>query len=240
MATAASAAISCARSTKRSAPAKSRSWRVNDLGNANTNAHLTRYDTAHGKFHGEVAVDGDCHGHQRRPHQGARRTRSGEAALGRAGGGHGVRMHRHLHQQGQGRRAPGGRREEGADFRAGWRGRRRHRGLWREPRHADFGDDGGVECLVHHQLPGAAGQGAARQHRHRQRTDDHDSLVHQRPGADRRLSRGPASRPFGHHVDDPHQDRRRRGRGPGIAATQGQARRLRHPRADHQCVAWST
>jgi glyceraldehyde 3-phosphate dehydrogenase len=32
---------------------------INDLGNANTNAHLTRYDTAHGKFHGEVAVDGD-------------------------------------------------------------------------------------------------------------------------------------------------------------------------------------
>jgi len=32
---------------------------VNDLGNANTNAHLTRYDTAHGKFHGDVAVDGD-------------------------------------------------------------------------------------------------------------------------------------------------------------------------------------
>jgi glyceraldehyde 3-phosphate dehydrogenase len=32
---------------------------VNDLGDANTNAHLTRYDTAHGKFPGEVAVDGD-------------------------------------------------------------------------------------------------------------------------------------------------------------------------------------
>jgi glyceraldehyde 3-phosphate dehydrogenase len=32
---------------------------INDLGNANTNAHLTRYDTAHGKFHGTVAVDGD-------------------------------------------------------------------------------------------------------------------------------------------------------------------------------------
>jgi glyceraldehyde 3-phosphate dehydrogenase len=32
---------------------------VNDLGNANTNAHLTRYDTAHGKFHGDVSVDGD-------------------------------------------------------------------------------------------------------------------------------------------------------------------------------------
>jgi len=32
---------------------------INDLGNAETNAHLTRYDTAHGPFPGEVAVDGD-------------------------------------------------------------------------------------------------------------------------------------------------------------------------------------
>jgi len=32
---------------------------VNDLGDANTNAHLTRYDTAHGKFPGTVVVEGD-------------------------------------------------------------------------------------------------------------------------------------------------------------------------------------
>lgn len=32
---------------------------INDLGDAETNAHLTRYDTAHGKFPGEVGVDGD-------------------------------------------------------------------------------------------------------------------------------------------------------------------------------------
>jgi glyceraldehyde 3-phosphate dehydrogenase len=32
---------------------------INDLGNSQTNAHLTRYDTAHGRFPGEVAVDGD-------------------------------------------------------------------------------------------------------------------------------------------------------------------------------------
>ena len=32
---------------------------VNDLGDANTNAHLTKYDTAHGKFPGDVSVDGD-------------------------------------------------------------------------------------------------------------------------------------------------------------------------------------
>jgi len=32
---------------------------INDLGDANTNAHLTRHDTTHGKFSGDVAVDGD-------------------------------------------------------------------------------------------------------------------------------------------------------------------------------------
>ena len=31
---------------------------INDLGDAETNAHLTQYDTAHGKFPGEVSVDG--------------------------------------------------------------------------------------------------------------------------------------------------------------------------------------
>jgi len=32
---------------------------INDLGDAKTNAHLTQYDTAHGRFPGEVSVDGD-------------------------------------------------------------------------------------------------------------------------------------------------------------------------------------
>ncbi len=33
---------------------------INDLGNAEINAHLTQYDSAHGKFPGEVSVvDGD-------------------------------------------------------------------------------------------------------------------------------------------------------------------------------------
>src|SRR3954471_1363186 len=32
---------------------------VNDLGPVETNAHLTRHDTTHGKFPGKVAVDGD-------------------------------------------------------------------------------------------------------------------------------------------------------------------------------------
>jgi glyceraldehyde 3-phosphate dehydrogenase len=32
---------------------------INDLGDANTNAHLTRFDTVHGRFHGDVHVEGD-------------------------------------------------------------------------------------------------------------------------------------------------------------------------------------
>jgi len=32
---------------------------LNDLGDPRTNAHLTRYDTVHGRFPGEVRVDGD-------------------------------------------------------------------------------------------------------------------------------------------------------------------------------------
>jgi glyceraldehyde 3-phosphate dehydrogenase (phosphorylating) len=33
---------------------------INDLGNAHTNAHLTRHDTVHGRFRGEVVVDGEA------------------------------------------------------------------------------------------------------------------------------------------------------------------------------------
>ncbi|HYW02552.1 MAG TPA: type I glyceraldehyde-3-phosphate dehydrogenase [Gammaproteobacteria bacterium] len=33
---------------------------INDLGDAGINAHLTRHDTAHGPFPGEVSVDGDA------------------------------------------------------------------------------------------------------------------------------------------------------------------------------------
>ncbi|HKK16648.1 MAG TPA: type I glyceraldehyde-3-phosphate dehydrogenase, partial [Gammaproteobacteria bacterium] len=32
---------------------------INDLGDAKTNAHLTQYDTAHGKFPGKVSVEGE-------------------------------------------------------------------------------------------------------------------------------------------------------------------------------------
>ncbi|NDU85920.1 MAG: type I glyceraldehyde-3-phosphate dehydrogenase [Ferrovum sp.] len=33
---------------------------INDLGNSETNAHLTRFDTAHGRFNGDVSVEGNA------------------------------------------------------------------------------------------------------------------------------------------------------------------------------------
>ena len=148
-----------------------------------------------------------------------------------------ARVHRPLHQQGQGRRAPRGRRQEGGDLRARRRGCRCDDRLWRQSRRAQEQPHGHLQRLLHHQLPGAGRQGAARQGRHRRRPHDHDPLLHQRPGADRRVSLGPAPRALGHHVADPDQDRRRGRGGPGAAGTEGQARRLRDPRADHQRVA---
>src|SRR5690625_260584 len=32
---------------------------INDLGDSKLNAHLTKYDSVHGRFPGEVSVDGD-------------------------------------------------------------------------------------------------------------------------------------------------------------------------------------
>ena len=58
-ATAASAATCCARTTKAARSTTSRSSPSTTSATRKTNAHLTRYDTAHGKFPGTVAVDGD-------------------------------------------------------------------------------------------------------------------------------------------------------------------------------------
>ena len=64
---------------------------------------------------------------------------------------------------------------------------------------------------LHDQLPGAAGQTAARQDRAGERPDDDRARVHQRSGADRRLSRGPAPRARRGAQHDSDQDRRGRG-----------------------------
>ena len=45
---------------------------INDLGDANTNAHLTRFDTVHGRFKGDSSRRRRRHGGERRPHPGDR------------------------------------------------------------------------------------------------------------------------------------------------------------------------
>ena len=98
---------------------------VNDLGSPETNAHLTRYDTAHGKFPGKVEVDGDAMVVNGDRIKVLRAARSGQAAVGRARRRRRARVHGPLHDQGKGRRAPQRRREEGDHLRARRQGRRR-------------------------------------------------------------------------------------------------------------------
>ena len=54
---------------------------INDLGSPETNAHLTRYDTAHGKFPGQHRGRGRCDGRRRRSHPRLCRAQSGAVAV---------------------------------------------------------------------------------------------------------------------------------------------------------------
>ena len=209
---------------------------INDLGKPETNAHLTKYDSVHGPFPGSVAVDGDymvVNGDKirvlamRNPAElpwkdlgvdlvmectGLFTTKE-KAGAHLAGGAKKVIIS-----------APGGK-DVDATIVYGVN----HNVLKAQP-HGD------QQRELHDQLPRADGQGAARQDRRRAGADDDDPLVHQRPGADRRLSRGPAPRAQRDDEHDPDEDRRRRRGRPRDARAQRQARRLRDPRADDQRV----
>ena len=53
---------------------------INDLGPVETNAHLLRFDSVHGRFPAEVKVDGEFHRRQRQEDQGHGDQGSGDAA----------------------------------------------------------------------------------------------------------------------------------------------------------------
>ena len=57
---------------------------INDLGPVETNAHLLRFDSVHGRFPCKVTVEGDCIGSARQD-QGHGRARPLEAAVERTG-----------------------------------------------------------------------------------------------------------------------------------------------------------
>ena len=75
---------------------------INDLGPVETNAHLLRYDSVHGRFPGEVTVEGDTIDVGRGTDQGDGDQEPGRAAAQGARRRHRAGMHRHLHRQGQG------------------------------------------------------------------------------------------------------------------------------------------
>ncbi len=162
---------------------------LNDLGDPETNAHLTRYDTAHGKFPGEVGVDGDSivvNGDRIKVFAERDPAKLPWGSLGvdyvfECTGIFTSKAKAGAHLEGGAKNvlisAPGERRRGRAPIVYGVN----HNVL-------KSGDDRGLQRLVHHQLPGAGGQGAARQDRHRGRRDEHDPRLHQRPGADGRVS----------------------------------------------------
>ena len=76
---------------------------INDLAPVETNAHLLRYDSVHGRFPGEVTVKGDTDQRRQRHDQGHGDQGPGAAAVEGARRRRRARMHRHLHRQGQGR-----------------------------------------------------------------------------------------------------------------------------------------
>ena len=204
---------------------------INDLGPVETNAHLLRFDSVHGRFPGTVTVDGDSISVGNGKIKVSAERDPVQAAVEGTRRRHRAGMHRHLHRQGQGLRASDRRRQARAGLGARRRRRRHHR-LRRQPRHADQGSPGRLQRLLHHQLPGAGRQGAERHGRHRDRLHDHDPRLYRRPADARHHAQGSLSRPRGGDVDDPDLDRCGQGDRPGAAGTEGQARRRRDPRAD--------
>ena len=91
--------------------------------------------------------------------------------------------------------------------------------------------DGGV---LHHQLPGAGGQGRARGDRHPARPDHHHPRSDQHQRRRRCAAQGSAPRALGHAVAAADDDRQRHRDRADLSRTEGQAERPRRPRAGAQ------
>ena len=92
-----------------------------------------------------------------------------------------------------------------------------------------------LQRLLHHQLPGSGRQGAERLGGHRARPDDHDPRLHGRPAAPGHAPQGPASRSRRRGQPDSDEHRRRQGRRPRPPGAAGQAQRDGGPRPrDHR------
>ena len=193
---------------------------VNDLAPVETNAHLLRFDSVHGRFPGEVTVKGDtisCG-------NGAIKVTAVKdpAALPWKELGIDVALEctglftskdkASAHLKAGAKRVLISAPADGVDLTVVYGVN--HDKLEQVPHR-------GLQRLLHHQLPGAGRQGAQRRRRHRQGLHDHDPLLHQRPAVARSGAQGPlpvARRRAQHHPD---LDRRRQSGRPGAAGARG-------------------
>ena len=186
--------------------ATSRSSRINDLLEPDYLAYMLQYDSVHGRFKGDDRRRRQHAGRQRQadPPDAGARSRRPEVGRGRR------RRRGRVH-----RPVPRPRRPAQKHLDAGAK-----KVILSAPSKDDTpmfvfgvndktlrGRGDHLQRLVHHQLPGAAGQGAERQVGHQARPDDHRARRHR-------------------HAED-----RRR------PEQQGLARRPRHPREHHPVVA---
>ena len=156
---------------------------VNDITDSKTLAYLLKYDSILGNLTHRVTHTEDTHRRRRQELQGIQSERSRAARLGVGGSGYRGGIDGAIHFR-PGRAQTYARAgEKGDHFRAGHRSRPHDRaGCEREnlrSRQASCG----LQRLLHHELPRAGRQGAAREFRHRAWHHDHDSLLHQRPKA---------------------------------------------------------
>ncbi len=204
---------------------------VNDLTDTKTLAHLLKYDSVLGP-----AARGGRVRCATRIIVGGKKIKvfaikdPGRTRLGLRGRADRGGIHRPVHRCQRCRQASARNGEESDHFRARQERRHHHR-AGRKRRRLRCGEaQRHLERLLHHQLPGAGGEGAARKIRHSQGIDDHDPQLHQRPERARFSAQRPAPRPRRRYEHDSHHDGRREGHRAGDARAQGQARWLRDAR----------
>ncbi len=124
---------------------------------------LLKYDSILGPLHEEVKADGDSISVGGKTHQDFRRQGSGGARLDFARRADCGGIHRQVHRQEGRGQASAGHGEEGHHLGAR-QGRGHHHRAGRERKRLRSGQaQRHLQRLLHHQLPGAGGEGAARE-----------------------------------------------------------------------------
>ena len=187
------------------------------------NALLFKHDSTYGAYPGPSSHTDSLDHRRRARDQGPRGEGPGRAAVGRPGRRHRRRVDGHLHRRREGRGAtstPAPRRSSSAP-----RPRARTSPIVlgvNEDRYDPATAPHHQQRQLHHELPGAGGQGRPRCLGIERGLMNTIHSLHQRPAHPRRRPQGPAPRPRRRSEHHPHDDRR------------GQGARARHPRAEGQ------